>query len=914
MRPRFPLCLALIAAAAPQAGQAQPRPTRPASVSLYAIQGARIVTVSGGVIDNGTVVVENGVITAVGRNVDVPAGAWVIEGSGKTVYPGLMDALTTLGHESAPQPQFGGFGGRGGPVDESNHSWGPEDRPGTATWVSAAEDLTAGDERFDNWRNHGITTVITTMDEGLVTGQAAVINLGSYVRPRELVVETPVAMRLKLQDRSFTGYPGSLMGSFAYLKQLYYDGMHYGAVWDDYEADPTGKSRPEWDIALEPIRRQLDEGWPVLFPANDRKEVLRAIATSSEMGVTPIVYGLQGGYEAADLLADAGLSTIVDLDWPSAPRNGDPEAIPSLAQLRLWDRAPTTPATLASAGVRFAFASGGANDANGILDGARRAVAQGLSEADAIRAFTLSPAEMFGVDDRLGSIDVGKIANLIVADGSIFQEGTKIETVFVDGEKFEVPETVADAGRGGGRGAGGRGGRAGGGGAAPEADISAAPIPMSQDRGPYRTDAVTFITGATILTASHGTIENGDIVIRDGTITEVGSGLSRPNGATVVDAGGMYVSPGIIDAHSHMAAEAINEGSVNVSSMVTIEDVIDPTDRGMYFALGGGVTSINILHGSANPIGGGNAVIKLLWGADADELLMGATPGIKFALGENTKRDRNPDRYPATRMGVQDVVRQAFLDATYYMQEWDEWEANGQRGISPRRDLKLESLMEILKGERWVHSHSYRADEILQLLRLAEEFGFTVRTFQHVLEGYKVADEIAAHGAGASTFSDWWAYKVEAYDAIPYNAALMTERGVLVSINSDSGEEVRHLNQEAAKAMKWGDMEEEAALRLVTLNPAIQLGIEDQTGSIDVGKDADIVIWDGHPLSMFSKAVKTYVNGRLYFDIELDVERQEAVEAEKAALIEKHGVGRLGGGTATDRIASPGQPNGEVNR
>lgn len=917
MRPRLQLFLALIVAALPQAAQAQPRPTRPAAVSLYAIQGARIVTVSGQTIDNGTVVVENGLITAVGRNVDVPAGAWVIDGSGKTVYPGLMDALTTLGHESAPQPQFGGFGGRGGPVDESNHSWGPEDRPGTSSWVSAAEDLTAGDERFDSWRNHGITTVLTTMDPGLVTGQAAIINLGSYVRPRELVVETSVAMHLKLQDRSFTGYPGSLMGSFAYLKQLYYDAMHYGAVWDDYEADPTGKPRPEWDIALEPIRRQLQEGWPVLFPANDRKEVLRAITTSREMGVTPIVYGMQGGYEAADLLAEAGLSTIVDLDWPSAPSNGDPEAVPSLAQLRLWDRAPTTPATLASAGVRFAFASGGADDATGILSGARRAVAQGLSEADAIRAFTLSPAEMFGVDDRLGSIEVGKIANLIVADGSIFQDGTNIETVFVDGEKFDVPETVADEGRGGrrgGRGAGGGRGRAGAGGGTAELDISAPPIPMSKDRGAYRTDAVTFITGATILTASHGTIENGDIIIRDGTIAEIGTGLSRPSGARVVEAEGMYVTPGIIDAHSHMAAEAINEGSVNVSSMVTIEDVIDPTDRGLYFALGGGVTSINILHGSANPIGGGNAVIKLLWGEDADELLMGATPGIKFALGENTKRDRNPDRYPATRMGVQDVVRQAFLDATYYMQEWDEWEANGQRGIAPRRDLKLESLMEILKGERWVHSHSYRADEILQLLRLAEEFGFTVRTFQHVLEGYKVADEIAAHGAGASTFSDWWAYKVEAYDAIPYNAALMTERGVLVSINSDSGEEVRHLNQEAAKAMKWGDMDEEAALRLVTLNPAIQLGIDNRTGSIDVGKDADIVIWDGHPLSMFSKAVQTYVNGQLYFDIELDLERQEAIEAEKAALIEKHGVGRSDGGTATDRIASPGQPNGEENR
>lgn len=887
--------------ALPSAAEAQPRPSDPPSVGLYAIQRARIVTVSGQTIDNGTVVIRNGLIAAVGRNVDVPAGAWVIDGAGKTVYPGLIDALTTLGHESAPAPQ-GGFGGGGQDVDESNHSWGPEDRPGTASWESAAEDMRAGDERFDDWRNHGFTTVLTTKDIGLVTGQAAVINLGSYTRPRELVVETPVAMRIKLQDRSYTGYPGSLMGSFAYVKQLYYDAMHYGAVWDDYEANPVGKTRPEWDVALEPIRRQIDEGWPVLFPAADRKEVARAIATSAEMGVTPIVHGLHGGYAAADMLAAAGVSAIVDLDWPTPPRNGDPEAVPSLDQLRLFDRAATTPAALARAGVRFAFTSGGAGSASGIVEGARKAVAQGLSETDAIRAFTLAPAQMFGVDDRLGSIDAGKIANLVVTEGNLFAGGT-IRTVFVDGEKFEVRETVAGGG-GAGRGA-----------ESTETGAAAGPVvPMSSDRGAYRNDAVTFITGATILTASHGTIQNGDIVIRDGRIAEVGTGLNRPGGATVVDATGMFVTPGIIDAHSHMAAEAINEGSVNVSSMVTIEDVIDPLDRGLYYALGGGVTTINILHGSANPIGGGNAVIKLEYGGDADELLIGAMPGIKFALGENTKRDRNPDRYPATRMGVQDVVRQAFLDATYYMEEWDAWEAAGRQGVAPRRDLKLESLMQILKGERWVHSHSYRADEILQLLRLAEEFGFTVRTFQHVLEGYKVADEIAAHGAGASTFSDWWAYKVEAYDAIPYNAALMAERGVLVSINSDSGEEVRHLNQEAAKAMKWGDMDEEGALRLVTLNPAMQLGIDDRTGSIDVGKDADIAIWDGHPLSMFSKAVKTYVNGKLYFDIELDAQRQQAIEAEVAALVEKHGVGRANGRTATDRVASPGLPNGEVNR
>ena len=528
--------------------------------------------------------------------------------------------------------------------------------------------------------------------------------------------------------------------------------------------------------------------------------------------------------------------------------------------------------------MQLAFYSGGLDDPAEALPAARRAVAQGLPADAALRALTLSAAEIFGVDDRLGSIETGKIANLIVTDGALFDEGTAIETVFVDGERFDADgegdgneESAENAGEG-------------------TPDPGAPPVPLAADRGPYRDDPVTFIRGATLLTASRGTIENGDILVRDGRIAAVGTGLEPPAGATVVDAAGKYVTPGIIDAHSHLAALSINEGSVNVSSMVTIEDVIRPEDVGMYRALAGGVTAINVLHGSANPIGGGNAVLKLRWGADAGDLLMGAHPGIKFALGENTTRDRNPDRYPGSRMGVQDVIRQAFLDAGHYLAEWDAYRAADGRRPAPRRDLKLERLGEVLRGERWVHAHSYRGDEILQLLRVAEEFGVTVRTLQHVLEGYKVADEIAAHGAGASTFSDWWAYKVEAYDAIPHNAALMTERGVLVSINSDSGEEIRHLNQEAAKAMKWGGLDEEAALRLVTLNPAIQLGIDDRVGSIDEGKDADLTVWEGHPLSMFGKPVQTWVDGKLYFDVELDRERRAAVEAEKQAHLAKLGL------------------------
>jgi imidazolonepropionase-like amidohydrolase len=322
----------------------------------------------------------------------------------------------------------------------------------------------------------------------------------------------------------------------------------------------------------------------------------------------------------------------------------------------------------------------------------------------------------------------------------------------------------------------------------------------------------------------------------------------------------------------------------------------------LYRELAGGTTTLNILHGSANTIGGQNAVVKLRYGLPVDSLIFeGAPPGIKFALGENVRRTNSSGipgrerRYPFTRMGVEALLRDAFTRAQEYQQEWKTYEtarANTRRGqpapIPPKRDLQLDALVEVLEGTRLVHAHSYRADEILQLIRLADEMGFEIRTFQHVLEGYKVADEIAAHGAGASTFSDWWAYKVEAYDAIPHNAALMTERGVLVSINSDDAEEMRHLNQEAAKTMKWGGLSEEEALKLVTLNPAIQLGVEDRLGSIEVGKDADLAVFRGHPLTIEGAVQQTYVDGKLYFDRDLDRERQRALEQEKEALLRKH--------------------------
>lgn len=409
---------------------------------------------------------------------------------------------------------------------------------------------------------------------------------------------------------------------------------------------------------------------------------------------------------------------------------------------------------------------------------------------------------------------------------------------------------------------------------------------------------VILIRNATILTVSHGTIDKGDILIKDGKIAAVGGTLKAPADAVVIDATGQFVTPGIIDCHSHIAMDgSVNEGSVSVSSMVNIADVLDSDDISIFRDLAGGVTTANILHGSANSIGGQTVVIKLRWGQPAEKLpFEGALPGIKFALGENPKRSNfripgAPDRYPTTRMGVEETIRSAFTEARDYKKSWDDYNKRASAGeknvLPPRRNLKLDPLVEVLEGKRYVHAHCYREDEILMLLRVAKEFGFHVQTFQHVLEGYKVADEIAAAGTGASTFSDWWGYKAEAYDAIPYNAALMTKRGVLVSINSDDAAEATHLNQEAAKSIRYGGLTHDEALKLVTLNPAIQLGIDKRVGSIDVGKDADLAIYNHDPLSAYAVVQKTLIDGRVYFDREKDLAGRAALEKEKKDLVEK---------------------------
>ena len=387
-----------------------------------------------------------------------------------------------------------------------------------------------------------------------------------------------------------------------------------------------------------------------------------------------------------------------------------------------------------------------------------------------------------------------------------------------------------------------------------------------------------------------GILENTDVWISGGKIKAVGKSLSAP-GAAEIDAKGKHLSPGIIDEHSHIAiSQGVNEGTQAVTSEVRIGDVLDCEDINIYRQLSGGVVASQLLHGSANPIGGQSALIKLRWGLAPEALkIEGADGFIKFALGENVKQsnwgDNRRTRFPQTRMGVEQVFTDAFTRAKAYKTELAGYTAG--KGISPRRDLELEALCEILDRKRFITCHSYVQSEINMLMKTADSMGFKVNTFTHILEGYKVADKMKAHGAGGSTFSDWWAYKMEVQDAIPYNAAIMSKAGIVTAINSDDPEMGRRLNQEAGKINKYGNIPETEALKMITLNPAKLLHLDSRMGSIKPGKDADLVLWTDNPLSIYAKAEKTLVDGKIYFDRTEDLQLREALRKERARLINK---------------------------
>lgn len=1001
---------------------------------VHALVNARIVTAPGQEISRGTVVLREGMIIAVGAAVTPPADARVWDLEGKTVYPGLIDAY---GQTSIKLPAGG-----------SPH-WNSLVTP----QLDVADHYRADDDLHKKLRSQGVTARLVAPESGIIKGTSSVVLTGD-AESRAAIVASGVAQHVRLttpRGRDRNSYPNSPMGAVALARQTFYDADWYRRAWSAHQADAT-LPRPARNDALVALQAPSAGEQLYVFDALNELYFLRADLVAREFGLRAVMLGSGHEYKRLDAINQTGRAVIVPLDFPQPPNVATAEAVLNarLDRLMHWDLAPENPARLDAAGITIALTSHGLKDPSKFLAAVRTAIERGLSPDAALRALTTAPAEILGVSDRLGSVAPGKLANVIVTDGPLFDKNTKLHAVWVQGKRFELiaeprldvrgtwrvavsdaagksqaiviqltgdkpgdlkgslhpeqgkqaksetklnepalheaqfqtsfdaaklghegtaqltavvslPETEKpswtgfvvwpdgrrepltaqrsstrqeddarqeksqqDAAKAGdaidapakaeGPGkeqaerqdedtATGAGKKA----SAKESDdkdsddkpAPAASFAVNFPLGAYGRDAApalptsVLLKNATIWTCDEaGVLENASVLIGNGKILAVGRDLDVPADTVVVDCQGKHISPGIIDCHSHMATDGgVNESAQAITAEVRIGDFIDSDDIDIYRQLAGGVTSSNILHGSANPIGGQNQVIKLRWGALPEAMKFADAPaGIKFALGENVKQsnwgDEYTTRYPQTRMGVEQIIRDELDAARTYHRRWQEWDNNHQ-GLPPRRDLELDAMAEVVSGQRWIHCHSYRQDEILALIRTLDDFGIRIGTFQHILEGYKVADAMAKHGAMGSSFSDWWAYKYEVYDAIPYNGALMHNAGVVVSFNSDDRELARHLNHEAAKAIKYGGVPAAEALKFVTLNPARQLRIDQYTGSLTPGKDADLVVWSGSPVSNFSRCEQTWVDGRKYFDLEEDRQARQRTHQMLATLVQK---------------------------
>ncbi|HVA51641.1 MAG TPA: amidohydrolase family protein [Pirellulales bacterium] len=973
---------------------APPAGLREGATAAHAFTGARIVTAPGKVLDRGTLVVRDGVVIAVGADLEPPADARVWKLDGKTIYPGFIDAYSELSAEAS--------------------RLGPSEQHGAAYWNKHVVPQTSADARYTldaeankKLRGQGITARLVAPSVGVVKGTSALVSLGDEPGGRT-ILKSQVALHLMLTpaQRALDNYPMSPMGAMALVRQAFYDARWYADAWKCFDSQ-SGMARPERNDALSALQPFVVGKAPVMFQAADELYFLRAMQVADEFGLQAIVRGSGREYRRLDAIKQTGLPVVLPVNFPKPPRVTTPEAAMSVPLDRLmhWDIAPENPGRLDSAGVKIAFTSHGLSDPGSFLSGVRKAVEHGLARDSALQALTVTPAELFGVDKRLGTLEAGKQASFLICNGDIFDVESKICETWIDGRRYEIDATpllemrgtwqlqlskpdggtetltveldgepakltgkikrgdreasltraVLEASHFSGHFQAGPLGWQGivqlsatvsssDSSAAepswlgfvvwpdgststirakrtavyrPPADEKAAPTddgaskPEGAEAAKSALFAVNYPLGAfgvagqpeqpkavafqhaTIWTSGPaGVLNDATLVVAEGRIAAVGLDVTVPDGAVIIDLAGKHLTPGIIDCHSHVATDGgINEQAQTITAEARIGDFIDQNDIQIYRQLAGGVTTSNILHGSANTIGGQNQVIKLRWGALADDMKFAdAPPGIKFALGENVKQsnwgDQFKTRYPQTRMGVEQLVRDAFRAARDYRRRQQQWKEQ-PAGLPPRVDLELEALAEVLEGKRLVHCHSYRQDEVLAFLRACEEFGVKVGTLQHILEGYKLADVIARHGAGASSFSDWWAFKFEVYDAIAYNGALMHQAGVVVSFNSDDPELARRLNLEAAKAVRYGNVPPPEALKFVTLNPARQLGIDKWVGSLEIGKDADLAVWSGAPLSSYARCEQTWIDGRRYFDRADDAARRAEGDRMRAALIQR---------------------------
>ncbi len=953
----LPLALAVLLLALPSPAQRSGtlKPT------VFAVRDARVVVEPGKVLPKATIVIRDGLIEAVGADVKPPADALVTDGTGLTVYPGFIDAMSNWGFDPALRRSETGAPEPTDLAGEPLVATPPDQRKGLTPEFQVSTAL-RNEDQADEWRKTGFTAHLVAPDGGFIVGQSALVSL-SGAAPRETILRAPVAQHVSFRLGAGNDYPRSLMGAIAHCRQTFLDAGYYQRMWAAYEKGGRVGPRPPLDPAMAELEPALAGKVPVVFEADSRDGIHKALDFAAEFKLRPMIYGGRDTWRAADRLKAERVPVLVRLNYQDQPQprrgRGGPMAeaapvsenektLPPRAQedqKRVLKEEMANAGRLHKAGVTFAIsAQGQAGDKpwDKFRENLRKAIAEGLPADAALRALTIDAARIVGAEKQLGTVEKGKAAHLVVMNGDFHEADTKVRYVFADGVRFEydapakkveepkkptdkaLERQLAELDR---ELAGKRNqlsiieGLLNGGGLTPEAraelerkqsDHNDAIVKLNRlrtkllsgegatepeprkdrskeqvteieaDRKPRtHTGGNVLIRGATVITVANGTHPKTDILIERGKILKVGENLDAPTGVTVIDATGMFVMPGIVDTHCHFAISGgVNEFSLSVVPEVRIRDVIDGDDVQIYRALAGGVTTARLLHGSADVIGGQDAVIKLKYGEPASRLLLADAPrGVKFALGENVKR--TDGRFPNTRLGVEAVLIRAFTEAQSYRKTWDEYEKAKRAGSNvppePRRDLRLEALADVLKGDLKVHCHCYRADEILMLLRVADKFGFKIKSLQHVLEGYKIAAEIADHGASCSTFSDWWAYKIEAYDAIPFNSALLHEAGATVCLKSDSNELMRHLYQEAAKCIKYGGMSETDALKAITLNGAKQLGLENRVGSIEIGKDADLAIFDGHPLNSYSRCEMSLVEGEVYF------QRSDRLKANVAA-------------------------------
>jgi imidazolonepropionase-like amidohydrolase len=883
-------------------GQAESAP----APAVWAIPDVDVVHGNGEVEEGVTLIVRQGRVEGMGQGIPVPPGARVVEWKEGTlqIYPGLVDGHGGLPLD-LPRAELEGL-----------HPWsGTREAQNMTPGRRAADYLDVRGEDLTQHRRAGVVASAVFPGRGPMPGQPALVLHRAEARsPGELVLNSTLGVALSFQgSRGF--FPSTLMGTHALLRQAFLDAQHYRDHLVASGNGANGSKAMGEDRDLQALLDATEGDRTVFFQASGLEGVRRALRLSDELGFAPVIVGGEGAGRLGPELARRGVPVLLGADL-DPPVHWDPEEEQLDARAaRERDRLLPiyeTAAQFEAAGVEFAITSGGGEEED-LLVGARLYVEYGLTLERALQAMTLTPAQVLGAPG-LGRVEEGGAATFVVTDGDLLAEGTQVVWTFVDGvaergsEPFgrgdaqdeEEPaideDQVVPPGPPGQEAENGSGDAAGDAdsensahaqvGGDPAARMDGGSLPGVAASGeldpPYPTGDLFIQELDAVWTVTGQVLEGASILIRDGVIQALGTDLELPGDEIpVLDGRGRTAIPGIVDEHSHTAQQGgANEGTAPVVPEIRVEDALDPSNFGIFRALQGGVTTARIMHGSSNPIGGQSAVVKMRWGMEAgSQLLIPDAPrAVKFALGENVTRKAAqarmpPVRFPASRSGVESLYDQAFTAAARYRELWAAYESDPVSfPARPRRDLRLEALVEIMENRIRVHAHSYRSDEILMLMRVAERHGFTIDNFTHVLEGYRIADELREHGAGASTFSDWWQFKLEAYDAIPYNASLMAERGVLTALNSDIPWLQPFMKWEVAKPVQYGGASKEDALRMLTLNPATMMGVDDRVGSLEVGKEGDVVLLTGDPFDAFSRVETTVVDGIIYYDSEREAE------------------------------------------